>query len=423
MKRMRIPRLAWLLWALTLGLTARVDGAQNPDLAAELRQGGFVIYFRHADTGPATPDPPGVDLARCDTQRNLNEKGRAEAAEIGRQFTRLGIPVGAVRSSRFCRCWQTAQLAFGRYQLDPLLTGVPRGPEHEPARRAASDALRNALSTIPPKGENTVLVAHGFNLIDLEGLYLSTQGEAAIYRPDGNGGYHLVAQVLPQEWASFPTPQPGAAHGAHGHEAAHEHHPMTEQDVHRLHSDRAAYIAMLEDPQRDAWQRPAQVVSALRLREGDSVADVGAGSGYFTLRLAGAVGAGGRVHAVDISRDMLSHLEQRVRAAGVPNVDLILAKPDDPLLAPGSVDLVFICDTWHHIDDRVRYLATLTRALKPGARVAIVDFYPRELPVGPPPSMKLSRDQVVGEFAAAGFHVAEEHDFLDYQYFLVFARD
>jgi ubiquinone/menaquinone biosynthesis C-methylase UbiE/phosphohistidine phosphatase SixA len=414
MNPMPITRLAWLLCALAICLTARVAQAQSPELAAALRQGGFVIYFRHADTGAAIPDPPGIDLSRCETQRNLNDEGRAQAVEIGRQFQRLGIPVGAVRSSRYCRCWQTAQLAFGRYELDPLLTGVSRGPEHEAARRAASDHLRKALGTVPPKGENTVLVSHGFNLIDLEGLYLSTQGEAAIYRPDGSGSYQLVARMRPDEWAAWPAPDHAAGHGAH---------PRTEHDAHRLHRDPAAYIAILEDPQRDAWQKPDQVVRALRLRAGDSVADIGAGSGYFTLRLANAVGTSGRVRAVDISSDMLSHLKQRVREAGLANVEMVAGKPDDPLLPPGSVDLVFVCDTWHHIDERPRYLATLARALKPGARIAIVDFHRRELPVGPPPSMKLSREQVVAEFAAAGYRLAEEHPFLEYQYFLVFARD
>jgi ubiquinone/menaquinone biosynthesis C-methylase UbiE/phosphohistidine phosphatase SixA len=422
MDPMPITRLAWLLCALAICLTARVAQAQGPELASALRQGGFVIYFRHADTGPAIPDPPGIDLSRCETQRNLNDKGRADAEEIGRQFKRLAIPVGAVRSSRFCRCWQTAQLAFGRYELDPLLTGVARGPEHEAARRAASDYLRKALGTAPPKGENTVLVSHGFNLIDLEGLYLSTQGEAAIYRPDGSGGYRLVARVAPDEWASWPAPETDASHGPADQGAGHAH-PRTEHDAHRLHRDPAAYIALLEDPQRDAWQMPDRVVRALGLREGDVVADIGAGSGYFTLRLAGAVGAAGRVRAVDISGDMLHHLEQRVRETGLTNVEIVLAKPDDPLLPPRTTDLVFVCDTWHHIDARPRYLATLSRALKRGARIAIVDFHRRELPVGPPPSMKLSREQVVAELAAAGYRLAEEHRFLEYQYFLVFARE
>jgi phosphohistidine phosphatase SixA len=176
----------------------------DAELVAALQRGGNVIYFRHADTGPASPDPPTADLTRCETQRNLNDNGRAQAQDIGRQFRRLRIPVGAVLSSQFCRCKETAQLAFGRFEVVPTLTGVARGPELAQARRSASEGLRVLLSTVPPEGENTVLVSHGFNLIDLEGLYLSTQGEAAIYQPDGAGSYSLLARVLPSQWSGLP---------------------------------------------------------------------------------------------------------------------------------------------------------------------------------------------------------------------------
>ena len=172
-------------------------------LLAALRNGGYVIYFRHADTGPATPDPPGVDLERCETQRNLDAKGRSEARAIGAAFQQLHIPVGRVLSSRFCRCRETAALAFGRYELASTLTGVPRGEQFTAAREQASGGLRELLSTPPQPGTNTVLVSHGFNLIDLEGLYLSTQGEAAIYQPLTPGGYRLVARVLPDGWMAL----------------------------------------------------------------------------------------------------------------------------------------------------------------------------------------------------------------------------
>ncbi len=112
-----------------------------------------------------------------------------------------------MRSSQFCRCRETAQLAFGRYEVTATLTGVARGPEFEQARRNASEGLRALLAQAPPTGENTVLVSHGFNLIDLEGLYLSTQGEAAVYRPDGAGGYALLARVLPAQWSQLPASQ------------------------------------------------------------------------------------------------------------------------------------------------------------------------------------------------------------------------
>jgi broad specificity phosphatase PhoE len=201
---------AWLvlLFAATAAAAAQLsEEAQlsEAELADALRRGGNVIYFRHADTGPATPDPPGVDLTRCETQRNLDDNGRAQAAEIGREFQRLRIPVGAVRSSQFCRCRETAQLAFGRYEVTAALTAVARGPEFAQARRAASEGLRALLAKVPPAGENTVLVSHGFNLIDLEGLYLGTQGEAAVFRPDGAGGYALLARVLPVRWSQLPA--------------------------------------------------------------------------------------------------------------------------------------------------------------------------------------------------------------------------
>lgn len=199
--------LARLLFALVALLPLRAGAGQDlPALVAQLQQGGFVIYFRHADTGPATVEPPTVVISRCETQRNLNDDGRAQARAIGEAFRALAIPVGQVLSSEFCRCWQTAELAFGRYALTRTLTGVRRDPDLEAARRAAADGLRRLLSTPPPAGENTVLVAHGFNLIDLEGLYLSTQGEAAIYRPAGNG-YRLVARVLPGEWTALAAVQ------------------------------------------------------------------------------------------------------------------------------------------------------------------------------------------------------------------------
>jgi broad specificity phosphatase PhoE len=202
--------MTWLghVAALVLASAAGAASGQtlsDPELVAALQRGGNVIYFRHADTGPAYPELPTVDLERCETQRNLNDAGRAEAAEIGRQFQRLGIVVGTVLSSQFCRCKETAQLAFGRYETAPTLTGVARGPEFAQARERASKGLRALLSTPPPEGKNTVLVSHGFNLIDLEGLYLSTQGEAAVYRPDGKGGYALLARVLPGQWSKLPA--------------------------------------------------------------------------------------------------------------------------------------------------------------------------------------------------------------------------
>lgn len=171
-------------------------------LASALRQGGLVIYFRHADTGPAYQEQ-GVDLTRCETQRDLNDKGRAEAKQIGGQFKRLGIPVGEVLSSEFCRCRETAELAFGRYKIEALLTGVSRSAEAAPRRERAVAGLKKMLAAPPRSAANTVLVSHGYNLWDTAGFHLGTQGEAAIYRPDGKGGYALIARLTPDEWKAL----------------------------------------------------------------------------------------------------------------------------------------------------------------------------------------------------------------------------
>ncbi len=191
--------------------------------------------------------------------------------------------------------------------------------------------------------------------------------------------------------------------------------PATMEEMHRLHQDPKAYIAMLEDPARDAYQKPHEVVMALGLKEGDRVADIGAGSGYFALRFARHVGETGRVYAVDINPDMIVHLNQAVRAAGLDNVRTVLSLPDDPLLADASVDRVFICDTWHHIADRGHYAEKLRRTLRPGGQIVVVDFQKGSLSVGPPPEMRLSSTEVIGDFEQHGFRLTKEESFLPYQ--------
>ncbi len=194
----------------------------------------------------------------------------------------------------------------------------------------------------------------------------------------------------------------------------------TPQEMHHLHGDPAAYIASLDDPARDAYQKPDEVLKALALREGEVVADIGAGSGYFALRFARAVGDAGRVYAVDVSPDMIRHLNRRLRDTGIRNVVPVLSDPDDPLLPDASVDRFVIVDTWHHIDDKEKYLGLMKRMLKPGGKVVHIDFQKRELPVGPPVGMKIARDDLVRQMEAAGFRLVAEHGFLPYQYFLVF---
>jgi len=178
---------------------------------------------------------------------------------------------------------------------------------------------------------------------------------------------------------------------------------------------------MFERPERAATQKPEEVVAALGLQPGQTVADVGAGTGYFTFHLARSVGSSGRILAVDIEAGMLEHIQQRAAdEEGGAVVETILAAPDDPNLPDGEVDMILFVNTYHHLSDRNEYLDLLKADLGADGRVAIVDYRKEDLPVGPPISHKLSRDEVVKEFTAAGFRQAGEETFLDYQYFLIF---
>jgi phosphohistidine phosphatase SixA len=174
--------------------TAQAGPLAGKDLVAALRRGGYVIFFRHAATDMTERD---TDLSRCETQRNLNAQGRAEARAIGAAFRTLGVPVGQVLSSGYCRARDTAQLAFGRAELVRDISGLP---ESQREQRAA--ALRKLLATEPEAGTNTVLVSHGFNITAAAQITIG-EGEAAIFAPGGENGFTLVARVRPNEWAAL----------------------------------------------------------------------------------------------------------------------------------------------------------------------------------------------------------------------------
>jgi len=196
--------------------------------------------------------------------------------------------------------------------------------------------------------------------------------------------------------------------------------PLTMEEMHRLHQDSKAYIASLEDPRRDEYQKPHDVIMALGLKEGEVVADIGAGSGYFSLRFAHHVGDKGRVYAVDINPDMIVYMNRRIRDMQLKNIVTVLAAPDDPLLMDASIDRFFICDTWHHIENKTQYLALMKKMLKPGGQVIMIDFQKKDLPLGPPFEIKIAREDLVRQMETNGFKLAKEHTFLPYQYFLVF---
>ena len=194
-------------------------------------------------------------------------------------------------------------------------------------------------------------------------------------------------------------------------------------EIQRIHQDSKAYISMLENPQRDAEQKPHEVITALEIKGGEVIADIGAGSGYFTFRFAYHVGDRGRVHAVDINSDMIVYMNRRIRDMKLKNVVTVLAPPDDPLLMDAAIDRFFICNTWHHVENQTQYIALMKKMLRPGGQLIIIDYQKKELPVGPPPEMKVAREDVVHQMESNGFKLAKEHAFLPYQYFLVFTLE
>jgi predicted methyltransferase len=184
-------------------------------------------------------------------------------------------------------------------------------------------------------------------------------------------------------------------------------------------SDLDDYIAELSSPARDAWQKPDQVVGALGLKPGDTACDIGSGPGYFTLRLARAVGPSGFVYAIDVEARMLQALRERLERARVRNVAPVLALSDDPLLPPGACDVVLVVNTYHFFPNRAGYLKRLRQSLKPRGRVVNVDYHKRPTPIGPPQDHRVARDSFLAEAKTAGLTLASEQSFLPYQYFLV----
>ena len=177
------------------------------------------------------------------------------------------------------------------------------------------------------------------------------------------------------------------------------------------------WAGVFDDPSRDAWQKPHQVIEALALAPDAAVADIGSGTGYFAVRLAHFVPQG-RVYAVDIEPDMVKYLADRAKREGLANLTAVAGAPDDARL-PAKVDLVLMVDTYHHVEQREGYFRKLAQSLKPGGRVAIIDFNAKSA-MGPPPAQRIAGKRVVAEMAKAGYRLEHEHRFLPNQYFLMF---
>ncbi len=183
------------------------------------------------------------------------------------------------------------------------------------------------------------------------------------------------------------------------------------------------YISLLERPNREDVQKSPEILKALAFRPGERVADIGSGSGYFTLPVAKAVGPTGSVQAIDVASELLEYLEVRIKAQRVSNVTLKLVSRDDPQLPPGGFDTILMIDTIHYVKDRPAYVRKLLPGLAPGGRLVVIDYRPKpmaERPWGPPPEQQFPREQLDREMADAGFRVVASYDFLPEQFFVVY---
>ncbi|MEM9553903.1 MAG: methyltransferase domain-containing protein [Acidobacteriota bacterium] len=212
-----------------------------------------------------------------------------------------------------------------------------------------------------------------------------------------------------------------AGHDKHSEHGQHAEHGQHTDGLRHDFSDVARWSARFDDPSRDDWQKPDEVAKMLGAVPGAIVADLGAGTGYFLGPLSRAVGAGGRVLALEPEETLVEHMRERAAQAGWAQVEVRQIGYDDPGLEPESVDGILIVNTWHHLGDRPRYAAALLRALRPEGRVLVVD-YTRESPQGPPPAHRLPPEQVIEELVAGGFDASQLDESLPLQYVVVAER-
>ncbi|MFQ5645934.1 MAG: methyltransferase domain-containing protein [bacterium] len=181
-------------------------------------------------------------------------------------------------------------------------------------------------------------------------------------------------------------------------------------------------IKKFESADRSAWQMPEAVIEHLRIKSGDTVADIGSGTGYFTHLFSRAAGNSGKVYAIDVDPGFIKHLQERFSEDRWKNVAVKKVPYDDPRLPGKSCDLIFFSDSWHHISGRPHYLTRVYRALKDSGRLVIVDYRYWQLPDTPPLDHRIPRDQVIKEVTENGFRLHGEFFFLPRQYFLVFKK-
>ncbi len=199
--------------------------------------------------------------------------------------------------------------------------------------------------------------------------------------------------------------------------------PFKDTDQHGLKPFKKTsdYIAHLEEKDRDLWQKPDSVIAALELQGSETVADVGAGSGYFTFRFAKALSKG-KVFAIDIDPEMIQYIQQKSKTEGIKNVDIILAPMNDPRI-PANVTMVFMCDVLHHVSHKEMWLKKLAAEMLQGAKLVIIEFKEEKLPIGPPEKMKIPANKIISLLNQAGYKLLKrDMGLLPYQTVFVFEK-
>ncbi|MBM0108455.1 class I SAM-dependent methyltransferase [Steroidobacter sp. S1-65] len=178
----------------------------------------------------------------------------------------------------------------------------------------------------------------------------------------------------------------------------------------------------LERPEREAEERPQLVIDALEIKAGQTIADLGAGSGYYSFRIAPLVGQKGRVLAIDVEPRMLRIISERARRGGVDNVTTVLGTPSDPNLEPNSVDLLFMVDVYHELEFPLETMTKVRAALKPGGRVALIEYRAEDPKVMIKPVHKMTERQIIRELTAAGFRHQKTVRSLPLQHLVIFGK-
>lgn len=286
-------------------------------------------------------------------------------------------------------------------------------PIEDPSHRSP-DALNLALSSCLVSCASIALLA-------LFCLLPAPRASAQeTHEPDPHSGHAHVEKIHAQAEKEHAE----HAHAEHAHaEKEHAEHAHAGHAGGDLHSpgfrhrfeDAERWAEIFDAPERADWQRPDEVVRLMGVEPGMTVADLGAGTGFFLGPLAKAVGPSGRVVGLDVEAEMVAHMTRRAEGEGWTQVEARTVATDDPGLARGSVDRVLIVNTWHHIDDRPAYGAKLAASLRPGGALYVVD-YTLDSEQGPPKAHRLPPERVVRELEAAGFAARIVEETLPRQY-------